>query len=97
MYAKKHKKRSNSLLNGLISCHFALFVTRLTSRIRAHYEVVLSSQRTQITALAATRHAPAFPFNPRTEGAGAFMPLNRSLIFKGFSPGPFLGPPLLFA
>ena len=30
------------------------------------------------------------------EGAGAFRPLNGYLTFKGFSPGPFVGPPLFF-
>ena len=48
--SKTHQLALKSHKNGLISCHFALFVTRLSMHICVRKSVPFSSQRTQITA-----------------------------------------------
>jgi hypothetical protein len=58
---------------------FALFFTRLSSRIRARYAALLPSQRAHMTALAATRQAHGFCLEKAENYAGS-SPLRNFLL-----------------
>jgi len=78
VYAKTHQK---PLLNGLRTPCFALFVTRLSTRIRVHFAVLFTARCTHLTTRKVTRQVHGFCF-AKAETALRSRVKSRKLITK---------------